>query len=922
MVKSNTTSSSEAYSLEIEEKWQRYWEKEGLYRTPSSPNLPTCYVLDMFPYPSGAGLHVGHPLGYIATDIYARYKRMKGYAVLHPIGFDAFGLPAEQYAIETGQHPSQTTEKNITRYKKQLRRLGLSFDWDREIRTSEPSFYKWTQWMFGLFFQSWYNRSTKKAESIDTLQRAFAEGGSTSVEAACGNSSTFSAKEWNSATPQQQEEWLQYYRLAYLDEAYVNWCPTLGTVLSNDEVKEGYSERGGYPVVQRRMKQWMLRITAYADRLLNDMELLEWPKATLEMQRHWIGRSKGTEINFQVEEGRPLCVFTTREDTIYGVTFICVSVACAKQLPLSVEKRSELQVFAETHLREPSLKGLSTGIYARHPLTKERLPIWVANYVLEDYGTGAVMAVPAHDSRDYAFAKKYNLPIRQVIETETISKGTYEGAYEGKSGHLIASGPLTGLSVERGKEAARELLSSNTYTRQRTNYRLRDAIFARQRYWGEPVPVYYKDNVPYLIPNDQLPLELPEIDAYLPTEEGDPPLARAKDWQKNGLPYEQSTMPGWAGSSWYFFRYMDPRNKNSFCSSEALRRWKQVDLYVGGSEHAVGHLLYARFWTKFLYDKGLISVKEFAKKLTHQGMIYGRSYFVYRVKGKDLYVSKGLRDNYDTVSLHVENELVSSEYILNTSSFCESRSSRKKATFVMEEGKYYCGTEIEKMSKSKHNVVSPDELILRYGADTLRLYEMFLGPLEQSKPWDTRGMDGPHRFLKKVWRLFHSQATKFYLSEEKATEEELRILHKVIQKVSKDTEMLSFNTSVSAMMIAVNELQTVNCHKRKILELLLLVLAPYVPHIAEELWHKCGHRDSVATQTFPLVDTRYLSVDTVTYPVSINGKVRTKIELPASLSVEEIKSQALSNTQVQHWLSARLPKKIIVVPGRIVNFVV
>lgn len=916
-------SQASTYSPQIEEKWQQYWEKEGLYTAPAQPKGPTCYVLDMFPYPSGAGLHVGHPLGYIASDIYARYKRMKGYTVLHPMGFDAFGLPAEQYAIETGQHPAQTTAENTARYKKQLQRLGLSYDWNRELRTSDPAFYRWTQWMFGLFFKSWYNKEKDRAEDISTLVKQLGAGGTAAVHAASdAQAPNFTATAWKKASPVQQAAWLLHYRLAYLDEVYVNWCPALGTVLSNDEVKEGYSERGGHPVLQRPMQQWMLRIRAYAERLLKDMEQLQWPKAILDMQRHWMGRSEGIEIDFQVEGGKSLRVFTTRADTIYGVTFLCLSPGQAPQLSLSAAQAAKLKAFITKQKKTATLRpneGFFTGVYARHPLTGQKIPVWVADYVLESYGTGVIMAVPAHDARDFAFAQKYGLPMRQVIAPPK----PCEGAYEGKEGTMLDSGPLTGLSAEEGRAAAPGLLSQKTRVQKKINYRLRDAIFARQRYWGEPLPVYYKEGVPQLLPEEQLPLRLPPVDAYLPTDSGDPPLARAQNWHtKEGHPYEKSTMPGWAGSSWYFFRYMDPHNEKAFCAPEALAAWKQVDLYVGGAEHAVGHLIYARFWTKFLYDRGWVPVKEFAKKLVNQGMIYGRSFFVYRIKGENKYVSYGLRKNYESTALHVENHLVSEEQLLDTKAFCSSRSHRKDATFVLEEGKYRCGTEIEKMSKSKHNVINPDPLLSKYGADTLRLYEMFLGPLEQSKPWDTQGMDGSYRFLKKVWRLFHSPAGQFFVSEAAPSEAEQRILHKAIHKVRQDTEALALNTAVSTMMIAVNGLQALKCHKRAILEPLLLLLCPYAPHIAEELWHKCGHSSSVTQQPFPKAEARYLHEEQITYPISINGKVRAQITVPSALSEAHIEQQALDQEAIQRWLEGKKPKKVIIVRNKIVNIVV
>ena len=911
---------SDSYTPRIDLKWQSYWKREGLFRAPERPSRPTSYVLDMFPYPSGAGLHVGHPLGYIASDIYARYKRMKGFDVLHPMGFDAFGLPAEQYAIETGQHPLKTTSENIRRYRAQLERLGLSYDWSREVRTSDPSYYRWTQWMFTLFFESWYNRATDRAEGIETLRGHFEEGGSDAVDAASGpQRPKFTSKEWRMASEEEQSRWLLNYRLAYLDDAFVNWCPELGTVLSKDEVKDGYSERGGHPVVQKRMRQWMLRVTAYADRLLRDAESLDWPASVLEMQKNWIGRSEGVEIDFQLEEGGALRVFTTRVDTIYGATFVCVSLAQALSMNLSSDVGKRLEDYASTHtdsLVESSTFGLFTGLYALHPLTAERLPVWVADYVLEGYGTGAVMAVPAHDARDYDFATRYQLPIRQVIEPPQPTVG----AYEGRVGRLIGSGSLDGCSVEEAQVAALPLLQAQTRTARTINYKLRDAIFARQRYWGEPLPIFYRDGLPQALSAEELPLELPEIDAYLPTQDGDPPLARAAHWKTpNGHPYEQSTMPGWAGSSWYFFRYMDPKNSERFCSQEALAAWRQVDIYFGGAEHAVGHLIYARVWTKLLFDRGLVPVSEFAKKLVNQGMIYGTSYFVYRIPGTETYVSYGLRNQYKTTALHIEHTLVS-DGILDIEAFRRSRASRRAAQFLLENEQYLCGSEIEKMSKSKFNVVNPDELLERYGADTLRLYEMFLGPLEQNKPWDTRGIEGIDRFLKKVWRLFHPQGL-CSLSEDPPTREELRILHQVIRKVAHDTDRLAFNTSISAMMIAVNGLLKRRCQKRFILEPFLLLLAPYAPHISEELWHRSGHNDSVTLQSFPTFENRYIEEESYTYPLSVNGKVRASITLPADLSKEELKKQALAHEKIRKHLKDHPPQRVIIIPGRMINIV-
>ena len=928
---------------EIEGYWQAYWQAMDLYRSPREDvgGKPTCYVLDMFPYPSGEGLHVGHPLGYIATDIYARYRRMCGYAVLHPMGFDSFGLPAEQYAIETGQHPEQTTRRNIARYCEQLRMLGLSYDWSLEVRTSDPAFYRWTQWMFKLFFDSWYNLDTDKAEPIETLCQAFASGGTAAVQAVSSSGQKpFTAKEWNEASSAKQHQWLSVYRLAYLDDAYVNWCPSLGTVLSNDEVKDGLSERGGHKVEKRKMRQWMLGISAYAQRLVDDLEGLDWPNPILEMQRHWIGRSLGAEIDFLLLDDTSstqevLTVYTTRPDTIYGVTFIAASAEVAlERLVLSPQVRNEVIKIKEASSSPggsaKSPCGCFTGCYVRHPLTEAALPIWVTDYALADYGSGIVMSVPAHDARDYVFAQAYKLPITKVIEPLRSHVGDKDaccgGAYQEKEGTLIDSGVLTGLSVAKALVKAVELLEERGASRRKVNYRLRDAIFARQRYWGEPVPVYYKEGVPYCLAEAELPLSLPSIDAYLPTDEGLPPLGRAKGWKTaKGHAYELSTMPGWAGSSWYFFRYMDPQNSHCFASKEALERWKAVDLYVGGAEHAVGHLLYARFWTKFLYDRGLVSVKEFASKLVNQGMILGTSFFVYRLKSDaNTYVSAGKAKDYEVQELHVENYLVhGADHVLDTKGFCKSRKARVGSKFILEsDGRYCCGSRIEKMSKSRFNVVNPDELIERYGADTLRLYEMFLGPIDQNKPWDTRGMDGPHRFLNKCWRLFHTgKGGVFHLVDHTPDEEELGILHRAIAKVRADTENMAFNTAISALMVAVGELQRLACCKREVLMPLVLLICPYAPHMAEELWRRAGGGSSACLEAYPVADMRYTAQKTLTYVLSVNGKRRAEMQVAKGTHSEEIKKAALRHERMVPYLRNKEPKRIIFVEGKLVNIV-
>jgi leucyl-tRNA synthetase len=921
---------------EIERKWQQRWQEQAIYQTQIRHDKPKFYALDMFPYPSGAGLHVGHPLGYIASDIVARFKRMKGFNVLHPMGFDAFGLPAEQYAIQTGQHPAITTEQNIRRYKEQLRNIGFSFDWSREVATSDPAYYKWTQWIFKQLFLHYYDLEQDRARPIQELIRRFEKSGNAGLQAACDEETPhFSATAWNAMQPREREQLLLHYRLAYLSETTVNWCPALGTVLANEEVKEGVSERGGFPVVRKKMKQWSLRITAYAGRLLTDLEELQWPEAVKEMQRNWIGRSEGAELFFEVE-GHPekIKVFTTRIDTVFGATFLVL--APEHELVQSITTPEQEEVVAQyveiaknrsERDRMSDVKtvtGVFTGAYARNPFSGEQVPIWIADYVLAGYGTGAVMAVPGHDSRDWAFARQFNLLIRPVVEGGDIEKE----AYAAKEGKIINSDFLNGLEVADAIRTAVHWLEEKGIGKGRINYRMRDAIFSRQRYWGEPFPVYYKDEMPQLLEDDELPLRLPEVDAYLPTETGEPPLARARNWKtREGYPLETNTMPGWAGSSWYFLRYMDPHNQQELVDKEVQEYWQAVDLYIGGAEHATGHLLYARFWTKFLYDINRISVREPFKKMINQGMIQGRSSFVYRLNNKpNTFVSYGLKDQYDTTPLHVEISLVEGD-VLDLQAFRQWRPDLANAEFILEEsgnqqGKYLCGSEVEKMSKSKYNVVNPDEVIARYGADTLRLYEMFLGPLEQFKPWSTQGIDGVYKFLRKLWRLFHDEGGTFNVSDEPASREELKVIHTAIKKAAEDIDRFSFNTSVAAFMICVNELTALKCNKRQVLEDLVCIVAPYAPHIAEELWQLLGHSESVVVAPYPQANEEYLQEDSFEYPISVNGKMRHKMLFALDTPVAEIEEAVLATEPVQKWTEGKPPKKIIVVPGRIINIVV
>lgn len=915
---------------EIEKKWQKFWKENKTFKADIDESKPKYYILDMFPYPSGAGLHVGHPLGYIATDIIGRFKKLKGYNVLHPMGFDAFGLPAEQYAIQTGQHPAVTTEENIARYKEQLENIGFSYDWDKEVRTSDPDFYKWTQWIFKQLYNSWYNIKTDKAEAIEELIAAFEKNGNQDVKAHCDeDTELFTADDWKGYNDANKSAILLKYRLTYLADTVVNWCPALGTVLSNDEVKDGFSERGGHPVERKKMPQWNMRITAYADRLINDLQDVDWPDPIKEMQKNWIGKSKGAEVTFKVENtAHEITVFTTRIDTIYGVTFLVLAPESELVGQIVTEdQREEVTAYAtkaknrserERMSDVKTVSGAFTGAYALNPYNQERIPIWIADYVLAGYGTGAVMAVPAGDQRDHDFAKHFDLPIQPIIEGTEVD----EKADPTKEGKMINSGILDGLSPLDAIDKACQYAEENGFGKTKVNFKIRDAVFGRQRYWGEPFPVYFKDDQPKLLSDDKLPLELPPVDKFLPTETGEPPLGRAENWHtEDGYPYEMTTMPGWAGSSWYFFRYMDPENDKEFASKEALDYWQDVDLYVGGSEHATGHLLYSRFWTKFLYDRGLVPVKEYAKKLVNQGMIQGRSSIAYRINGTNTYVSKGLRKEHDTAKIHVDVNMVKND-VLDIERFKNWRPDLKDAEFILEDGKYICGDEVEKMSKRLYNVVNPDDIVAKYGADTLRMYEMFLGPLEQFKPWNTHGIDGVYKFLRKFWGLYFDGNENYQVSDEKATPEELKILHKAIQKVEDDVDRLSLNTSVSHFMITVNELIAQKCHKKEILEPLAILLSPFAPHICEEIWQIMGHEESISKASYPQFEQKYVVEASHEYPVSINGKVRTKLSFSIDEDKAEIEKQVLANEVVQKWTEGKTPKKVIIVPKRIINLVV
>ncbi|MBP6662156.1 MAG: leucine--tRNA ligase [Paludibacter sp.] len=912
---------------EIEQKWQANWKKNNTYKTEIDQNKPKFYVLDMFPYPSGAGLHVGHPLGYIASDIFSRYKRLKGFNVLHPMGYDAYGLPAEQYAIQTGQHPAVTTKKNIARYREQLDKIGFCYDWSREIRTCEPDYYKWTQWAFIQMFNHYFDTKLQKAQPIASLIKAFETSGTAGIEASCTEEMTFTAEEWKSKTEKDQQEVLLNYRIAYLADLKVNWCPALGTVLANDEVSEGVSVRGGHTVEQRVMRQWSLRVSAYAQRLLDGLGTVEWTESLKETQKNWIGRSEGAEMTFNIKgQDFNFEVFTTRADTIYGVTFMVLAPESelVKQLT-TAEQATEVENYVAAtkkrtereRIADRRVSGVFSGSYAINPVSGTEIPIWISDYVLAGYGTGAIMAVPAHDSRDYAFAKHFNLPIIPLIEGCDVS----EESLDAKEGIMMNSGFLNGLTVKEAIAKAKEYISEKGIGRVKVNFRLRDAIFSRQRYWGEPFPVYYKDDMPYMLDESRLPLELPEIDKFLPTEKGEPPLGRAKNWtNEEGHPLEFCTMPGFAGSSAYYLRYMDPKNDKALVSTEANQYWRNVDLYIGGTEHATGHLVYSRFWNKFLFDLELICEDEPFKKLVNQGMIQGRSNFVYRIKDTNTFVSLNLKDQYETTQLHVDVNIVSND-VLDIEKFKNWLPDYANAEFILEDGKYICGWAVEKMSKSMYNVVNPDDIVVRYGADTLRLYEMFLGPLEQSKPWDTNGIDGVHRFLKRLWTLFYKEEN-FIVTDEVPSAEELKILHKTIKKITFDIENFSYNTSVSAFMICVNELFALKCYKKAILEPLVILLAPFAPHISEELYQALGNNESVCDATFPICNEEYLKETSVKYPISFNGKVRFMLELPADMSKEEVEKTALANEQTIKQLDGKAPKKIIVVPGKIVNIVI
>ena len=916
---------------EIEKRWSQFWKENNTYKVQENNGKPKFYVLDMFPYPSGAGLHVGHPLGYIASDIYSRYKRLQGFNVLHPMGYDAYGLPAEQYAIQTGQHPAITTEKNINRYREQLDKIGFSYDWSREIRTCEPEYYKWTQWAFIKMFESYYCNNKKQACPISELIETFEKQGTEGVNAACSEEMHFSAIEWKNKSEKEQQEILMNYRIAYLGNTMVNWCPALGTVLANDEVSEGVSVRGGHPVEQRLMRQWCLRVSAYAQRLLEGLDNINWTESLKETQRNWIGRSEGAEMQFKVDNSDvEFTIFTTRADTVFGVTFMVLAPESeyVSQV-VTAEQRAAVDAYLESiksrtereRMMDRSVSGVFTGSYAINPLNGKNIPIWISDYVLAGYGTGAIMAVPAHDSRDYAFAKHFNLPIIPLIEGCDVS----EESFDAKEGIMINSCgnglDLNGMTVKEAIAATKKFIEEKGLGRVKVNYRLRDAIFSRQRYWGEPFPIYYKEGMPYVLDVDQLPLQLPEVDKFLPTESGEPPLGRAKNWNTTeGYPFELCTMPGFAGSSAYYLRYMDPRNDKALVSKEANEYWRNVDLYIGGTEHATGHLIYSRFWNKFLFDLGLICEDEPFKKLVNQGMIQGRSNFVYRIKDTNTFVSYNLKKDYDVTPIHVDVNIVSND-VLDLEAFKSWRPEFATAEFILEDDKYICGWAVEKMSKSMFNVVNPDDIVERYGADTLRFYEMFLGPLEQSKPWDTNGIDGVHRFLRKLWNLYF-QGDAVNVVERAATKEELKSLHKLIKKVTWDIENFSFNTSVSAFMICVNELTSLKCNCREVLQTLAVLIAPFAPHIAEELWHITGNTTSVCDAQWPECNEDYLKEDSVTYAVSFNGKARFNMEVAAGTSREDVEKMALEHESSARWMEGKTPKKVIVVPNKIVNIVI
>ena len=922
---------------EIEKKWRQRWVDDKTYEVTEDRSRRKFYVLNMFPYPSGAGLHVGHPLGYIASDIYARYKRLCGFNVLNPMGYDAYGLPAEQYAIQTGQHPAVTTARNIARYREQLDKIGFSFDWSREVRTCDPHYYKWTQWAFIKMFHHYYDNAEGRALPIERLVEHFEAHGTDGINAACGEELHFTAGEWRAMDETQRQRVLMNYRIAYLGDTVVNWCPALGTVLANDEVVDGVSERGGHPVVQRVMKQWCLRVSAYAERLLAGLETVDWTDSLKETQRNWIGRSEGAELRFKVKgSGKEFIIFTTRADTVFGVTFMVLAPESELVAELTTDdRRDEVNAYVEAtkkrtereRISDRRVTGVFTGSYAENPLTGESVPVWVSDYVLAGYGTGAIMAVPAHDSRDYAFAKHFGLEIRPLIEGCDVS----EESFDAKSGRMINSPRpgmeregglvLNGLEVKDAIAKTKQYIKEKGLGRIKVNYRLRDAIFSRQRYWGEPFPIYYKDGMPYTLDEDKLPLELPEVDKFLPTETGEPPLGRAKGWTTpEGYPLELNTMPGFAGSSAYYIRYMDPHNDNALVSKEADEYWENVDLYVGGTEHATGHLIYSRFWNKFLYDIGVVVKDEPFKKLVNQGMIQGRSNFVYRIKDTNTFVSAGLKSGYDVTPLHVDVNIVSGD-VLDIEAFKAWRPEYAGAEFILEDGKYVCGWAVEKMSKSMYNVVNPDMIVEKYGADTLRMYEMFLGPVEQSKPWDTNGIDGVHRFLKKFWALYSDKGGGFAFSDAEPAAEELKSLHKLIKKVTADIEAFSYNTSVAAFMICVNELTALKCNKRAILEPLVILIAPFAPHIAEELWEALGHTTTVCDAQWPVWNEDYLREDTVNYAVSFNGKVRFNLQFAADATNDEIERTVLASESAQKYIDGKTIRKVIIVPKKIVNIV-
>ena len=937
---------------EIEPKWQKYWVEHQTYKVTENKDKKKYYVLNMFPYPSGAGLHVGHPLGYIASDIYARYKRLQGFNVLNPMGYDAYGLPAEQYAIQTGQHPAITTAANINRYREQLDKIGFSFDWDREVRTCDPGYYHWTQWAFQKMFNSYYCNARQQARPIEELIAAFQANGTEGLDVACSEELSFTADEWNAMEEKRQQETLMNYRIAYLGETMVNWCPKLGTVLANDEVVDGVSERGGYPVVQKKMRQWCLRVSAYAQRLLDGLDTIDWTDSLKETQRNWIGRSEGTEVQFKVKDSdKSFTIFTTRADTMFGVTFMVLAPESELVAEVTTEeqkaavdayldatkKRTERERIADRRVT-----GVFSGSYAINPFTGESIPIWISDYVLAGYGTGAIMAVPAHDSRDYAFAKHFNLPIIPLVEGCDVS----EESFDAKEG-IVTNSPragvepyidfsLNGLTIKEAIAATKEYVKTHHLGRVKVNYRLRDAIFSRQRYWGEPFPVYYKDGMPYMIPEECLPLELPEVSKFLPTETGEPPLGHATRWawdtvkrcvvenslidQKTIFPLELNTMPGFAGSSAYYLRYMDPKNDKALVDKDIDEYWKNVDLYVGGTEHATGHLIYSRFWNKFLHDYGYSCTEEPFQKLINQGMIQGRSNFVYRIKDTNTFVSLNLKDQYDTTPLHVDVNIVSGD-VLDIEAFRKWRPEYENAEFILEDGKYICGWAIEKMSKSMFNVVNPDMIVEKFGADTLRLYEMFLGPVEQSKPWDTNGIDGCHRFLKKFWALFHDRSGNFLPTEGETGKESLKSLHKLIKKVTGDIEAFSYNTSISAFMICVNELSAQKCHNKDILRTLVILIAPFAPHIAEELWHELGEEGSVCDAEWPAWNEEYLTEDSIRLSVSFNGKTRFTLDFPADADNATIEKTVLADEQSQKYIEDKQIVKVIIVPKRIVNIV-